>query len=51
MHGSVVNWSANQRAGHRTRGSELDSSLETECFPTEETGRSLISDAVRPDEP
>jgi hypothetical protein len=32
------NWLANQRAGHRMRGLELDSTLVTERFPTVETG-------------
>jgi len=36
--GGLINWSANQRAGHRMRGLELDSMLVTERFPTEETG-------------
>jgi hypothetical protein len=36
--GGLINWSANQRAGHRMRGLELDSTLVTERFPTEERG-------------
>jgi hypothetical protein len=36
--GGLINWPANQRAGQRMRGLELDSTLVTERFPTEETG-------------
>jgi hypothetical protein len=36
--GGLINWSANQRAGHRVRGLELDSTLVAERFPTEEAG-------------
>ena len=43
--GGLINRSANQCAGHRMRGLEMDSTLVTERFPTEETG--LVTDQRR----